>query len=1230
MTVPGFDPKIVESASAAQRAAADPASTVFVEANAGSGKTRVLVDRVARLLLDGAEPDRILCVTFTKAAAGEMQTRLFKKLGSWSTLSDDILSKKLDELSGDGVRPDLARARRLFARALETPGGLKIQTLHAFCESLLRRFPLEAGLPPGFEVQDDAAGAALKSEALDAVTGAALRDPAGESARAIASLLAGCGPDALNTLTAFAANKRHRLEALLDEAGAAEALMDRASLALGVEPETDEAHALAVVWAETETDDLEAALSALQSGSGATCETSAAGLVEVLALGVDDPATAAQLYIDWITTAKGELKKPGSIFTKKLGETYRILVTLYGEDGSERHRIADEAIPFVAAGKANEVSRAALHLASLFLEAYGARLRRRRVLDFSDLVDRARTLLTDSEARVWALYKLDQGLEHVLVDEAQDTAPEQWSVINAVTEEFFAGEGARETGPGALARSVFCVGDEKQSIYSFQNADPREFLAQRTRLETEAIGAGLTFRSPPLDVSFRSTREVLEAVDLAFASEAVALAAPETKDAGLALETKLLMADPETETARDSLAFHRYEGHRAARANMPGCVEVWPAVPKPDMPDDEELELRPVDAERKDSARNQLAEAVASEIAAVIARGDAVWEEEPSWAPRAATAGDILVLVRRRGGLFEEIIRRLKLKRVPVAGADRMTLPDQLVVEDLLSLAKFALLPEDDLSLAEVLKSPFFQPMGTPAPIIDDDALFDLSRRPGRRLWEKLRGFEDTRFTEARAALEAARARVDADAPYAFFARFLNQASNTGESRLARLYARLGEEARDPAEEFLSRALAHERDGAPSLSRFTAEMSVDAAEVKREMEAGRGEVRVMTVHGAKGLEAPIVFLPDTTQIPKDRSGGLHFHAAAGLVWAPDSASLPRLVQSLKDTAQLAAEGEYQRLLYVAMTRARDRLIVCGHTHGNGGKIDAGSWLDRCEREFQGEGWREVRTTLDAVAEENGWDAAPGRRFGPDPQKLGRAGGLTRPVPDLPGWATRAAGPEPAAPRAAAPSRLMGEEESGFEPASLSPLAEGGEQRFRRGGLIHKLLQTLPDLAPERRADSAMKYLAAQKDLSETQREEIASETLRVLNDPEFAALFAPGSRAEAAVSGRAPGLPGDMVVNGQIDRLVVTAHEVLIVDYKTNRPPPQNVEDVPDAYFAQMAAYRALLQALHPGKPVRCALLWTDAPRLMALPEARLEDVLKRARARSAGASPLDRGAPRS
>ncbi|MBL4538190.1 MAG: double-strand break repair helicase AddA [Oceanicaulis sp.] len=1214
MSQPGFDPAIVSDASAAQSLAADPSASVFVEANAGSGKTRVLVDRVARLLLAGAKPDRILCVTFTKAAAGEMQTRLFRKLGDWSTLPDDALTAELDALVTEGQRPELAEARRLFARALETPGGLKIQTLHAFCERLLRRFPLEAGLPPGFDVQDDAAGKALQAEALDALSGLAHKDPEGEIAQAIAALIDNAGADALPKLASFAMSKRHEINQALAQAGSLDALLEQASALLGVDPELDVDQVLAEAWADTDVGALEAALSALQTGGTKTDQASAQALLEVLDVADEDAAEAFDYYIEFLTTKTGALKKPKSIFSKKTGENYRILVTLFGDEGAEIHRVGDEILPKLAAAAANRMTRAALRLAERLLSDYQARLNRLRRVDFSDLVERARLLLTDSEARGWALYKLDQGLDHVLVDEAQDTAPEQWSVINALTEEFFAGEGAHlDQHPDALQRTVFCVGDEKQSIYSFQNADPREFLAQRQRLQTEARLARLRFESPPLNVSFRSSPEILAAVDACFAAEAAALSA-ERKDMVEGLETKLLMSDPETLERRDPLAFHRYDGHLAARAGAPGCVEIWPAVPKPEGGQEDELDLRPVDAERKDSARNQLAEAVASEIADILKRGDGVWEEGKPWRLRPAHAGDIIVLVRRRGGLFEEIIRRLKLKDVPVAGADRMTLPDQLVVEDLLSLARFALLPEDDLSLAEVLKSPFFHPVDTPAPPIDDDALFDLSRKPGARLWDKLRQSEDPRFAEARSVLDKARARVETDAPYAFFARFLTEASPTGESRLARLYARLGEEARDPAEEFLNRALAHEVEGAPSLSRFVAELQTDDAQIKREMEAGRGEVRVMTVHGAKGLEAPIVFLPDTTQLPKDRSGGLFAHEEAGLLWAPDMKTPPPLMASMAERKELDADGEYQRLLYVAMTRARDRLIVCGHTHGVAGKVDAGSWYDRCQRNWTGEDWRPVRTTLDAVAEENGWTVSEGLRFGADPKPLA-ASAAPAPAPAaLPEWATRPPPVDPAPVRSVAPSHLLGEEEDGFEPASLSPLATGGQSRFRRGELIHKLLQTLPDVELERREASALRYLETQTDLSESQRREIASETLRVISDPAFAALFQPGSRAEAAVAGQATGLPGGMVINGQIDRLVVTDHEVLIVDYKTNRPPPTQVADVPRAYLAQMAAYRALLQGLHPNKPVRCALLWTDAPRLMELPGDRLDAVLSRAR----------------
>ncbi|TRO96351.1 double-strand break repair helicase AddA [Glycocaulis profundi] len=1199
MSARGFDPDIASSASDAQNAAADPRVHVFVEANAGSGKTRVLVDRVARLLLQKTAPEDILCVTFTKAAAGEMQTRLFRKLGDWSVMADEALGDELRKLGGEAAGADLADARRLFARALETPGGLKIQTLHAYCESLLRRFPLEAGLPPGFATQEDAQAATLSAQAVASVYARAGADPDGDLGRAVVTVLDACGPTGLERITKFATTERHAFTEALDRAGGTDALKARAAERLDVPPGTDPEAIRAEALEGADLIALAACCRALLAGSKTDIEGGESLRLALDAGHAGDPEGFLTGYCGYLLTGKGEWRK--SLYTKPTGQKCAELVALFApEDGSERARMT-VILARAEAAAALALTEAGITLAAALITAYEAGLARLRAADFADLVVRSKRLLTDSKAKDWTLYKLDRGLEHVLVDEAQDTAPDQWAVIGALTEEFFAGQdGSNRT------RTLFCVGDEKQSIYSFQKADPALFVAQGAELEVKSAGAGLGFARPSLDVSFRSSPEVLAAVDLAFAAERAAL------------EIKAEPGAPETKfAASPARPFHAYAGHRAARRGTPGCVEIWPAVPRPATEDETSIDL-PLDHRQPNSARNQLAQGVAQEIADILARGDRVWKEaKPDWIARPAEPGDIIVLVRSRGGgLFDEIIRQLKIRNVPVAGADRMTLSVQLAVQDLISLARWALLPEDDLSLAEVLKSPVFHPAGRDGAIIDDDALFDLTRRPERRLWDKLRATDDARFTEAREALERARARVDRDAPYAFFASFLGEASSTGETRLARLYARLGEEARDPAEEFLSRALAHEREGAPSLARFIAAMAADASEIKREMEAGRGEVRVMTVHAAKGLEAPIVFLPDTTAKPKSRFEGLAADPECGLLWAAETKTALPALAVIREAKNAADEAESARLLYVALTRARDRLIVCGAKHGQKeGRVDPGSWHARLDAAWSGEGWTEVPTAIDGIAAANNWEGAA-RRSGENPPRVEREGAAAALPASPPVWAVSPAPEEPRAPRAVAPSRLIEEEEGGFEPASLSPLDASMENRFLRGALIHKLLQTLPDLEPARRRASAERFLAARRELSEAQRAAILTETLAVLDHPEFAPIFGPGSRAEVAVAGRAPGLPEGVSVNGQIDRLAVSAEEVLIVDFKTNRPPPKTAEAVPLVYLGQMAAYRALLSALHPGRPVRCALLWTDGPRLMELPGEMLDAALAKASGR--------------
>ena len=1214
MSAPGFDPAIRDEAGAAQRAAADPGYTVFVEANAGSGKTRVLVDRVARLLLEGVRPDAILCVTFTKAAAGEMQGRLFRKLGDWSVMADDKLSEALADLTGGAVAPeahDLANARRLFARALETPGGLKIQTLHAFCDSLLRQFPLEAGLPPGFSTQDDAISARVRREAEQALYRDARRDPDGALAREIASLTVLGGPTGFEAAFAFAASERHHLSRLFEAHQGESALVRMLAHRLGVDPDIDPDSVRREAMAAIDADALIRCAGAIAASSSKNAAENAAPLYEIAeAVKRGDGQRVFDTYKGFLLTQKDEWR--ASHYVKGADRDCPELSGLFGKEprGSELVRM-EAVFRQIAAARTLALSRAALTLARHYIGHYERALQRERAVDFADLIERATHLLQDADMAGWVRYRLDAGLEHILVDEAQDTSPDQWDVINALAGEFFAGEGAeRRTG---LARTVFCVGDEKQSIYSFQKADPRRFIQQREVLEGLAGNAQRAFARPPLDTSFRSAPEVLRAVDIAFADVKAEL---ERKAALAAPNVKFLAPEAEAEAARARPPFTRYQDHKAARTGTPGCVEIWPIVPCPPKAEEDSLDDDgPVDTVRANSARNQLAEAVAAEIDTLLQRGDAVWEEKPHWHARAARPGDIIVLVRKRDGLFNEIIRQLKIRKVPVAGADRITLPQQLVIEDMLSLARFALLPDDDLALAELLKSPAFHPVGMDLPPIDEEVLFALAHGRGKEttLWEALQASCEPRLAEAREALRQARARVDTLTPYAFFARFLYGRSQTGETRAARILARLREEARDPLEAFLTLALQHERNGAPSLARFADEMVRDAGELKREGEAGRDEVRVMTVHGAKGLEAPIVFLPDTNAPATGRTPSIYRDTQAGLVWRESDPFGPEDVLALKERWEGDQTAEAARLLYVAMTRARDRLVVCGHMRGNAkGPTDSG-WYKRLDDAWQGDDWQPAATAIDEIARIYDWPEAarsPARRLGPPPRIVAREAKVHVSSADLPGWAQEPAPQEAAATRPVAPSRLLAGLEAGMEPAGLSPLADGGKARFLRGTLVHKLLQILPDIAPERRDEAVGDFLARQSSLGEDERSAIARETLTLIDHPRLAALFGPGSRAEVALAGSAPGLPAGVRVNGHVDRLLVTPERVLVVDFKTNRPPPEDVKDVAPAYLAQMAAYRALLQVLYPGRQVTCALIWTDGARLMELPDAAMDAAL--------------------
>ncbi len=1143
-----------------QRIAADPAISAFVTANAGSGKTKTLIDRVARLLLGGAEPAAILCVTYTKAAAAEMQHRLFDRLGKWCITPDDALRAEIADLvdrpANEFDAAALSKARSLFAKALETPGGLKIQTIHAFCEKLLRRFPIEAGVSPGFQVMDDGASSAVAQAALHK-----LADHVTHSddvfADAYARFSVALDFASFEAMFATFEHQRSGIAAYLDRCGGLDGVIADLWTVCGFpEPTTaDEvaAEAMAdldrVLWrsiadvlAGGGKTDIKCGdqMRAVAVDPGATLEDALAALFTEK--GVGTPAT-------WPAKTSG-LKSREDLRDRLLAEQERL----------------EEAREYLRAAKVAEDSVAALRLAALYLAKFIEEKQARGALDFSDLIEKTRDLLTRKVDAAWVLYKLDGGVSHILLDEAQDTAPEQWEILSALTEDFFAGAGAPgRDGKAADGRTLFIVGDEKQSIYSFQGAQPERLLIETQGYIARIEAVGRTGKAVPLSMSYRSTQQVLSFVDALF----------EAPDARLGLAP----------TGED------IPGHEAFRRDHPGCVDLWPLEREPVAAEREAWDA-PLDVETEQGANRRLAEKIAAEIKALVERGDAVFDKDSrTWRP--AHYGDVLVLVRRRKALFEEVLRALKRRGVPVAGADRLSLSAHIVFDDLLALGRFCLFPDDDLTLAALLKSPFCG--------LADDDLYALAKGRRGTLWTVLAARADERplWREAHALLDWALNARRRRQPYEFYALFLGKLDINGTSNRARALTRLGEEAADALDEFLAQITNAEARGVRDLETLVAEFAALDIVVKREMEGVRRQVRVMTAHGAKGLEAPIVFLPETTMKGGARGSPLLATADKGYVWCASGKYDCEASASARKLREDKAQQEAYRLLYVGLTRARDRLILCGRIDARTKDENVGGWYAAARAAFAHPLIEGDTRTIDAES-----DSETGvLRYGPDPLSAPPAAQVVEAVPHaLPAWARKAADPVSAGARWAAPSALEAEEEAvGSAPSPLARIE--GLGRYRRGEVIHRLLQLLPDIAPAERRTAAARLLAAERDLTDPQRAEMTAAAFGVLEDDRFAAVFGPGSRAEAALAGAASRLPQGMAISGRVDRLVVSPDRVLVVDYKTNRPSPDRIEDADPAYLAQMAVYAAVLAEIFPGREIDAAIVWTDGPKLMAVPE---------------------------
>ncbi len=1116
--------------SQSQALAGNPEYSIWVEANAGSGKTFVLTTRVLRLLLAGVKPQSILCLTYTKAAAAEMRKRVGARLAAWAVADAAVLREELTKLTGrDPDRRLLEDARTLFAKALETPGGLRILTIHAFCEAVLHRFPIEAGVPFDFAVIEDDRRAQMLLAARESVLADGLRG--GENAEAVETLFTLLSDSAITDAIGATLAEGAKLKPVLADIDGAKARLRAVVGVTGTASEIKREIVTASALTKSVWQEIMSSFDAAPTGRR---------FVDMVARLDPERLSAHQLCDLFVTEDKQKVKHPRARLLNAAQARTKPHLQALLEGERERIFALDGQL---CGALLVERSEAVLDVVAAIAVRYETEKRRHALLDFDDLVDKLGDLFSNQALGPWVQYKLDAGIDHILVDESQDTNEQQWRVVNALADEFFSGAGA-VTRP----RSVFAVGDQKQSIYSFQGAQPVLFGETGRQMARRAGEADKPFRQVRLHTSFRTLKGILEAVD---------------RVCDRADIQQALLSD-------DKVI------HQPARSQPGGHVVLWPPVQDEEVERDTSAWPR-VAVEAEQSANRQVALRIAREIRGWIENGRVLAERN-----RIVRADDVLILVQKRGPLFKEIIRALRSEGLPTPGADRLAVTGHIAVLDLLALIDVLLNPADDLQLAALLRSPLFD--------LTEDDLYAVARprAAGQTLWSALFAADGEAARLAGERLGRWRAALDMERPFEFLAGALY-----AEGGLKRFHARLGTEVDDVLTELLELALTHEQGPQPSLQGFAAEMRRRAVTIKRELAESGGGVRVMTVHGAKGLEAPIVILADATGKPNGNQTGqavyaldkapgpLLLHAASKSQHVPATAQLRQEIDAVRDR-------EYWRLLYVGMTRAEDELYITGPL-GLKGNL-TGTWYDAIETGLDG--------ALHPVMDENGETVAQVFPGSPRAQFQPALGEAISQAPEL----VLSSVPPPVKVPVVAPSYATKASGIPYPLTTKADALRDAEAARKEGLALHALLQHLGRVPPaerERVAPRALETLLP--DMTE-HYPRIVDKALGILGNGAFARLFGPDSRAELPFRVSALQAGQEIWLSGRIDRVVVDDSGVLVVDYKSDASVPKGADDVPGNYLTQLGLYALVAGQLFPGRPVRAAILWTELESLMNLP----------------------------
>lgn len=1058
---------------ASQRQALNTQSHVWVSASAGTGKTKILTDRILLLLLENIDPGHILGITFTKAAAAEMLHRLTERLGLWATMDEEFVVKDLTSLFGSQPSEvQLERARRLFCKIIDGTDSLKIQTLHSFCQALLKRFPLEAAITPHFKVIDEAESHGLIEKSFEDIVGEGNKNKKDFDVLALSFSF-----DKLKDfLTSIALEKNvHSYgEKTLKE------YLDIKDL---------------LPWyTEIPGEELKNAAEIMING-GVEDQKRALLLKEILHS--ENLYQRRRDYFQIFLNQQGQQR--ARLLSKKITENYPGIRDLF-EAEAQRISLYEQ---MRKAETIKNISSALMKIGSSLREKYTSLKQQSAALDYNDLISHTLRLLQCQDMRDWILYKLDAEIDHILVDEAQDTNVEQWAIVEALVEEFFAGKGAREVN-----RTLFAVGDEKQSIFSFQGADPDIFQKVRDSFSEKSNRIKKTWSDVTLQHSFRSSPVVLKAVNATFQN------------------------------------LFNVPFHESTREEQGGLVEIWPLL----KPTAEMLE-------GGNSTSHSLAKQIAKKISTWLKNGERLPAKGRAIEPR-----DIMILVQRRSSFLYQVIRALKSHKIPVAGADRLQLLENIAVQDLLALCEFLLLPEDDFHLACVLKSPLFG--------LNEEQIFELCFDRGKEsLWQRLK--QHPKFSFESTILRELLKSVDFMGPYSLLSKILNEFEGW-----KKFQGRLGLEVRDVIEELLSLAINFEEREVFSLQKFVYWMKGQKIDVKRDfMGHSRNEVRVMTIHGAKGLQSPIVFLPDTTRVPQVREDWLP--SSVGWIWNPRMDEDIEQTSVLRQALQKKKIEEYYRLLYVAMTRAEDRLYICGYEG---------------QRSSAEGNWYEVMTNA-LVPLAHSFDLSEGTVLQiRESQKVTplfeeKSLGVARKSEPEPAWLFIKPTVEQGTLPPKRPSAALDSQE-----ATQFALKD---HRYKRGLLIHKLLEVLPSI-PEQDWSETARLLIVDFDMKD-QWQELYSKVHGILKDPKFSHLFQANGYGEVPLTGKVEG----EIVNAQIDRLIIENERVLIVDFKSDQNSAcHQRKEVPREYVAQLELYKKLVRGLYPNKSVEAYILWTETATL--------------------------------